>query len=453
VFTTQDPETLLRGVRARVLEENVATLSDLTECESPSTESPCYTETTDDEGEVDERGACRAASSDFTEIHGRIRLPMFQQGTLPYLGPEDGGNIELDDDGLPVVQSRREVCFAMSVPSDPPPDGGYPVIVYAHGTGGVFNGTMGSAGIAQDMATADTPAVIIGIDLPQHGERRGDSTESPEGLFYNFLNPRAARDNVLQGSADILGMVRWVAEGGLTAGQSPTNQAVPLNAARVALMGHSQGATHTALMTSYEPGAIGVVLSGVGGHLASSLLERRSPVDIGRVIPLGLMDPDKNFNLAAGNFNPALAILQTVFDAVDPINYAQHLYRNPTSEVPQGQHAFVSYGVGDTFSPEVTQLAYALAGRLPLVGEVHRLPSELLDGASLQNIGAPLSGNVQVGSTARTVGMRQFEPETMRDGMLLDGHFVATTPGEDGYADVIRFLSQTLAGEQPQIGP
>ena len=57
--------------------------------------------------------------------------------------------------------------------------------------------------------------MLVAIDLPQHGERRGDSTDEPEGLFYNFLNPRAARDNVLQGSADLMAVVRWVKEGGV----------------------------------------------------------------------------------------------------------------------------------------------------------------------------------------------------------------------------------------------
>ena len=104
------------------------------------------------------------------------------------------------------------------------------------------------------------------------------------------------------------------------------------------------------------------MLSGVGGHLTSSLLTKTSPVDIASIVPIGLQDPDSGFRLAAGIFNPALSIIQSVFDSVDPINYARHIRSTPLAATDGGQSVFVTYGVGDTFSPEKTQLAY-LRGR------------------------------------------------------------------------------------------
>jgi hypothetical protein len=36
--------------------------------------------------------------------------------------------------------------------------------------------------------------------------------------------------------------------------------------------------------------------------------------------------------------------------------------------------------------------------------------------------------------------------------MQRDGHFVATSKGEMGRADVTRFIQQVLSGQTPQIG-
>ena len=308
------------------------------------------------------------------------------------------------------------------------------------------------------LATATWVTSVLGWLVTTCGAIRGTSQgsdEDPDGLFYNFLNPRAARDNVAQGSADLFSLVQWVvADGGLTAAQSPTGSAVPFDETRIAMMGHSQGATHTALMVSHEPNVIAVVLSGVGGHLTSSLLTKTSPVDIASVIPFGLHDPDQSFKLAAGVFNPALSIIQSVFDSVDPINYARRLRVSPLAATAGGQHVFVTYGVGDTFSPEKTQLAYLVAGRLPFVTPILSEPGEIsdFDNTQVELLGPPLSGNANFGEGPRTVATRQYVPGEDAEGNTRDGHFVATGKGEDGRADVTRFIEQALSGQTPQIG-
>lgn len=427
VFTTQNATSVIPGMRQRIHDNGVPTITNLTSCDAGS--SPC---------QVGDRGACSGGSSDYTELHGRIRLPIFQSGTRPYLKPEDGGRIELDGDGMPSITGSEDVCFAMAVPSADPPAGGYPVLIYSHGTGGSFTGQMGPGGLAEAMASASTPVVTIAFDMPQHGERRGGSDRDPEELFYNFFNPPAARDNVLQGSADIMTVVHWATQGGLPDG-SPVG-AVPLDASHIALMGHSQGATHTALVVSYEPDVIAAVLSGVGGHLATSLMTKTSPVDIAQVIPFGVLDPNDDFELSGDAYNPALAIIQGYVERADPINYGRYVYREPTELSPDGLNLFMTYGVGDTYSPEPTQTAYARAAFLPQVGPV------LVD-LDLRTETAPLSGNETPGDVARTVGMRQYRPTGDTDG-----HFVATRSGQDGVPDVRRFLEQALAGDTPEIG-
>lgn len=453
VFTTLEPEAIVPALRTAIHADSLPSLSELTVCESANTKSPCESQEIekDDDGKetMVTRGACPAPSADYTVVHGKIRLPVFQKGTQPYLAPDEGGEIELDSGGKPMVQGHQNVCFAMSVPKDAAPAAGYPVLVYGHGTGGSFNGEMDSGGFAGPLARAAVPSVLIAIDLPQHGTRRGESKDDPEGLFYNFLNPRAARDNVLQGSADMMAVIRFIKEGdGLAAG-SPLPAAVELDPTRIALMGHSQGATHASLVISYEPDIIGAVLSGNGGNLASSLLTKTSPVDIAAVVPLGLMDPDKSFKLAGGEFNPALSVIQWMFDASDPVNYAPHLIRSPTTQVPSGHHVFMTYGLTDTYSTESTQQAYIrAAGRgMPAVTPMLRPLQGDGDPNPWPTEAPPVSGNAMIGGEPRTIAVRQYTP---KDGS--DGHFVGIRNGQDGRPDVERFLTQLLSGQTPAIG-
>jgi pimeloyl-ACP methyl ester carboxylesterase len=328
----------------------------------------------------------------------------------------------------------------ISVPAASAPAAGYPVLIFAHGTGGSFAEQFAKTGFAQVVATGSVPSVLVAIDLPEHGDRRGASSQSPETLFYNFLNPRAARDNVVQGAADLMSLVRWVKQGGLGASESPTASAIVFDPAHIALMGHSQGATHSALMAPYEPDLQGVVLSGNGGHLASSLLTKKNPIDVASVLPVALLDPDMNGKLVGGGYNPALALVQMVFDRADPLNYAHRLQRDPSAEAPTGQHVFVTYGLGDTYATEDTQDAYARAARLTMVKPV-------LKDLHLPQADPPLSENETIGAAARTVGLRQYAPKGNSDG-----HFVAVDPDQDGRADVERFLDQLLAGKPPAIG-
>ena len=105
----------------------------------------------------------------------------------------------------------------------------------------------------------------------------------------------------------------------------------------------------------------------------------------------------------------------------------------------EGREIFMTYGLGDSFSPERTMAAFARSAALPLVRPE-------LAGIGLTGTDAPLTANVTVGTTMRTVGLRQYAPPAG-----VDGHFVSTR-SDDGRADATRFVLQALAGETPVIG-
>ncbi|MFT3921331.1 MAG: hypothetical protein QM778_02225 [Myxococcales bacterium] len=423
VFTTQDPTTLIKGLRAAVRAGMPASVKDVTLC-GPGVTSPCA-----DGGER----ACGAGDPAYAEIHGRITLPIFQNGEAPYL--TTGGNITLDANGTAQVVRNEDVCFGLLLPKTAAPASGYPLVIYGHGTGGSFKSGL------NDLASLPAGgAAVLTIDLPQHGSRKNGSTLGSDELFYNFTNPRAARDNVAQGSADLFSLVRWALSASGDAG-SAFGQSFRFDATKLAFFGHSQGATHVSLALPYENDVIGAVLSGVGGDLSEALTTKKSPVDIASVIPLVLGDPEagaeKTCPNCIGSNHPVLALLQSFFEPVDPVNFAPQLRSPAIGTTPK--HVFMTYGVGDTYAPETTQQAYSNAAQFDTVMPV------LVTYNGVKPVAAPLSGNVEiVKDSFYTQGSHQYQPASGEDG-----HFVYLGAGKPDWQ---RFVGGLLSGQTPVIG-
>jgi hypothetical protein len=434
VFTTQSETDVVPQLRAAIEADAVPELKDLTVCKS-GVRSPCE----DDLG----RGKCHNENDAFTEIHGRVRLPIFQRGTAPYDTPEKGGDIARTELGAE-IQSHADVCLAISVPKVDAPEAGFPVLLVAHPTGGSFSDQLGSSGLASFAATLETPSVVLSFDLPVHGDRRGDSTRPPQDLFFNLVNPKSARGNALQGAADLMAVARLIDQG-VSAADSPLDGAIPFDPRRVALFAHSQGATHAALMIGSEPRIRSVVLAGLSGLITTQLLNLKRPTDTSSVLPFLLFDPDTKGKLVGGDANPMLALMQGYLDSSDPINYAHQLQFEPPESARDGHDVFFVYGLFDSFAPELSQKAFADAAGLAAVD-----PDLTL---AFNEIPSPTRGNVMPGQVARTVGLRTYDPkgDAINPELVQDGHLVATMTRR-GLADVRRFLGQALNGETPQIG-
>ena len=129
-------------------------------------------------------------------------------------------------------------------------------------------------GIAGALAGGTPAAAGLGFDAVEHGARRGASTVSPDQLVFNLLNPRAARDNYLQGAADIVQALR-VAGLSLSAATSPTGAAIAFNPAAIAFFGHTQGSTSGELALPFTDAALAAVLSGAGAFI--DVVAARSP--------------------------------------------------------------------------------------------------------------------------------------------------------------------------------
>jgi hypothetical protein len=424
VFTVGHPNAIGPAIASAVAAAPAPTTTGWIRCgDAPS---PCPQATGD--------RACGTPDPAFDELHAMVSLPIFQQGSEPYATPTDGGDFVLDASGTPTVQRTEQVCMALTVPKGSAmPAAGWPLLVYAHGTGGSFRSHV-PEGVAKRMAAVGV--AVLGIDQVEHGTRRGASQESPDNLVYNFANPAAARGNMLQGAADQLSLVHLATGFDLPAAQSPTK--AEIKAGPLAFWGHSQGATEGGIAMPYAAGVTGVVLSGEGASLIDALVTKKNPVDVADVLPVVLEDAKVDAS------HPVLALLQNDLDRADPLNHALALVTTPVAAATQ-KHVFQPYGQGDTYAPPVTQKTFAIAAGLQeAAAPAGVTPDQVFSSAPLP---VPASGNVTVGGKPITAILRQYAPSS-----TYDGHFVAYD-NATAEADVDRFISQCVGGKTPAIGP
>jgi predicted esterase len=413
VFTTQDFPELLAGAKAVVAAAPAPVPTGLIRCDAAA-HSLCDDGLT---GAEHVRG-CFGEDPAFDELQGAFPSPRLQQGAPPYWEESQGGGFTLGSDGLPETYGETDVCFALTVPKDVPmPAEGWPVVLMTHGTGGDYRGFIRS-GIAADLSAValdDGSTVnfaVLSFDEPQHGRRRGGSTESSEVLFFNFMNPRAAYGNVLQGVVDGFQAARLLGALDLDAATSPTGAAVSFDPTRVFYYGHSQGATHGVPTVAYDPTFVAAVFSGNGGSLIDSLLTKTSPYPIAGAVRMALADPD------IGGFHPALSVFQTYLEVADPVNYGRYVisapFADPTGAPYLPRSVLQLYGLGDTYTPKETQAAMGVALGLlvaePVIEDLGFTPTTL-----------PASANRWAAGHEVTAVLSQHNPAAGQDG-----HFVAT---------------------------
>ena len=431
VFTTQDPFTTTAQLREVVRGADPEITEAWTLCNEGVT-SPC-----DDglEGEAHRRG-CFAAQSGFDELHTKISLPIVQRGQPPYL--DEGGGVA----ATPSVERSEDVCVAMTVPDGPEmPKDGWPILVYAHGTGGTYrSGATRMAPLLSEITLPDgttTGVITLGWDQVQHFTRRGGSTQNPEPLVFNYANPPATRGNFIQGGADLHAIIAAIEELDIPEAISPTGEALKIDPTHIYFMGNSQGGTTGSLVLPFEPSVRAAILSGSGGGLILGLLGKTSPVDSPTSLRVALQDPTIN------DVHPAINLVQGYFEAVDPINYGPLLAEYQLDRGSEGKHVFHIFGLGDTFTPPAALKAMARSLYATYLGPI----LEEMGGGVLIREEGIVRRNREVGDTRYTVVGRQYEPEAM----AYDGHFVIFRD-ELAQADLIQFLSTAIGEGAPTLG-
>ncbi len=443
VFTTDDIHAIPRGMALAIEAQDVPAVSEATLC-APGIESPCLDKSPAGVSDAADplkptRGCPDRVEDEFHEVHLKISLPIFQKGAAPYLIA--GGNIEVDADGVAATERREEVCAALTIPkAGAMPGGGWPIVLYGHGTGGNFRSF---TPVSEDEVTgrrdgrAVNAAVLPGggrmamlsWDQVQHGPRRAGMDVSPETLFFNFLNPDAARDNTLQGAGDVIALLKFLKN---AAFDVPGLGEVTFAADKVMYFGHSQGTVTGPPGLAFTDDVSVVLMSGAGGNLVQSLLNKTQPVNISDAIRFAVADDGVN------PFHEILNVLQHFIAPSDTINYGRNLFLEPPAGYAP-KHVMHIYGKRDFFAPEANQRALAVA-----MGVTHLGPQlRAVEGMPVEPDKTTLKANTSAGVTGVMV---QYEPSqanvraqdafgnlltnddgspAMADKDEYDGHFVS----------------------------
>lgn len=356
--------------------------------------------------------------------------PNYQHGKLPFSAYGDGGEFNIVD-GKPQVVDTFSMRFSLCVPKAdkcPMPAGGYPVVMYAHGTGGDYQSYTfdGTARVLAQRCLAS-----MGVDQIFHGTRPGapppgSSESSVEVLFFNFENPVAARTNPRQGAIDEVQRARLFTEGQITvpAGVSVTGADITFDPTKVMYFGHSQGGLSGPMFLAADDATRGAVLSGSSAVFGIALLEKTKPdPSIKSLVSTVFLQLSTDEAAELNLFHPAISLAQTIVDVADTAHYARFLATSPRpgfgSKSIYMTEGINPDGVGDSYSPPHGIEAHAIAAGLPL-----QLPGQhpILESAfgGPQPITVPaegIQGNLGGGNASGILAQWPISPGD-------DGHFV-----------------------------
>jgi len=314
--------------------------------------------------------------------------PIFQAGDPPY-GTEGGGFVF--DDGEPVIQRWETVTFSLSIPIY----GGapYPVVIALPGTGGtIYDHLDPEEPYAMGKLLAERGIATLSFEPPLTGGR-GEGA-MPDLHTFNYFNPEAARCVLRQEALDASYAIRLIREELL-----PEYPGFALDASRLGFFGHSQGAHTGALLAAVEPELDPVMINGMGGVLAYTIIERKSPFDIEETVRLAIDETGEPLTI----FHPMIGMAQQLVDVVDPIHYGPEWYlRAPHNS---GTSVLHTAGYLDHATPYLTVNGLAVAAGNHLVWPAQwEFPEMEL--AGLETVEPPYSANVvSAYGEAHTVGL------------------------------------------------
>jgi predicted esterase len=348
----------------------------------------------------------------FEQYKALYRSPNFQRGTMPYI--VNGGGFEFEESGDPVIQLVEEMDLVISVPRTiTTPEEGWPVVIHAHGTGGDaeshFGGTGGANGSPAGRLCMQG-FVSVGFDQPMHGSRCTLSIcEDKDLVSFNMLNPESARSNFRQGAIDIIFLTAMLKRG--LSFTDVNGEEVHLDPARIYFFGHSHGGLTGALAAAVESDIDGYLLSGAGGGLAVTIIERKDGTDYqaqvrGRLnMPICQPTQRRNGLCELTPVHPVLSMIQALVDITDPINYAPHWTSLTYADRPQ--NLLLTEGLLDEQTPPDTAEAMTIAGRVPQVQPTANsiLGLEIL---SIEAIELPTQDNI-VATDGQTASQGLFQ--------------------------------------------
>lgn len=361
---------------------------------------------------------------DYCVFRTTIPMPVFQEGEPPY--NTEGGGWVRGDDGRLVLQTELESALWVTLPRQPMPEEGFPATVFIRTGGGgdrplVDRGPRAEAGGESEPGSG--PAIHltragyagISVDGPLGGLRNLTGWDEQFAIF-NINNPRALRDNIRQSALELILLAHVIRNLSIDASRCEglATPDVRFDVSRLALMGHSMGATIAPLVSALEPSYRATILSGAGASWIANIIHKKSPLEVRPLAELLL--GYRNHTMT--EHDPVLSLLQWAGEPADPQVYAS---RVSTENDPR--HVLMFQGILDTYIPPPVANALSLALGVHLAGEPVDItrpeytPLSRLLAFGSGTVDLPVSGNL-FGGRATAVVVQHPE-----DG-IEDGHEV-----------------------------
>lgn len=294
-------------------------------------------------GLVPDDDAFGADHADFCELRGVINLPQFQQGDPPW---NKEGTFAFDGSGAPIKQRDEDVPLTITLPKGEMPEGGWPLMLYFHGSGGnsrdgVDSGPKENNDNDPRLPNLGPASVVAPLGLASAMSALPISPERVPGAsdfaYLNLSNFAAFPDLFGQGVieqrlfVDALLRLKIAPETveactGMSLPASETSH--HFNNDELVALGLSMGGMYTNMVGAVEPRIRAVAPTGAGGYWSYFILKTEmlpGAMLIGSL--LGASD-------AIDFLHPALQLAQTGWEWAEPFVFTPRLARRPLPSHP-----------------------------------------------------------------------------------------------------------------------
>ncbi len=321
----------------------------------------------------------------FCHLRARMTLPQFQKGTAPF--DTDGLFDAEGADGLPPKQRDEVALVSLAIPKRAMPAGGYPLVVFFHGSGGrareVIDGAEpGDVSIWPASRLTSHGLAVAGQALPLSGDR---TPGLGDFAYLNFQNPVVMRDTFRQGVIesrlfiDALERLR-IAPAALAMCPAATLPGgateFRFDLTRLTVQGQSMGGMYVNLVSAVEPRIQACVPTGAGGYWTYFALT-------GTRVPIELVGDLLETPAKLQFLHPAFALMVMAWEPVDPLVSTPRLSRRPLEGHP-ARSVYEPVSQNDSYFTTAIYDAMVLGYGNPLAGgEVWPGAVKGLDGLGL----------------------------------------------------------------------
>ncbi|MCP4444421.1 MAG: hypothetical protein GY811_03630 [Myxococcales bacterium] len=306
----------------------------------------------------------------FCEVLGTVDFPQFQVGTPPF---QSEGTFSIGDDGLPELQRTEQAGVVLTLPKGEMPVGGYPLAMYFHGSGGLYQQVVDRGRVTEvggETTKGEGPAFV----LAPHGFAMVGSAHpvNPERLpgaddieYLNLNNLATLPFTFQQGSIEQRLLLDALLEISIpeSALEGCTGMSLPsaeggyrFAEEKIVAMGQSMGGMYTNIIGAIEPRIGAVIPTGAGGMWHLFILETSIVKGARGLLSVIFRTPEAELSY----LHPVLQLLGLSWEVAEPMVYMPRLGRDPLPGHP-ARPVYEPAGEGDSYFPTVIYDAAALS--------------------------------------------------------------------------------------------